>query len=302
MTEPHVIRLRRWHVIGLLWIAALILGAPGRSWAESTIHFGLQAESPALGRPLRYSLYLPDGYRDHPGPLPVLTLLHGYGGDDRDWLNVGGLRGTMDRLIASSEVPPMIVVMPAAGNSWYVNSAAFGAVETAITRDLRAHVERHWPVRSNPPGRFVAGLSMGGYGALRFALRSPEDWRGVASLSGAIFPGFASAEEIKPGQLNLFGAAFGEPFDPARYDALNFFDRVPRLAEREAPLGIYISVGDEDYFRLERGSVALYLAMRDAGVPIEMRIRDGGHVWPLWRAELEHVLRFFGGLLAADKR
>lgn len=288
----------------------LALIAAGPAAAESTVRTGLSAESPGLGRPLGYSIYLPEGVdpRDGDGSggrarqLPVLYLLHGYGGNDGDWLGAGGLRGTLDALIADGTVPPMVVVLPAAGNAWYVDSDAFGPVATAITRDLRQHVERRWPVRRDAAGRFVAGLSMGGYGALRFAFRAPNEWRGVASLSGAIFPNFASADAVSAGQIKLFGPAFGDPFDVARYNDLNFFDRVPGLAERTSPLGIYISVGDDDYFMLERGSIALFLALRDAGVPVEMRIRDGGHQWPLWRSELPQILRFFAGLLAADRQ
>ena len=270
----------------------------GTALAGGSVETSLRAESPILGRDLAYSVYLPKPMPDT--PLPVIYLLHGLGGNERDWLRIGKIRETADALIAKGDIPPLAIVMPGAGNSWYVDSAAHGSVESALLGDFFPHVEKVHGLRTDAKGRFVAGLSMGGYGALRLAILHPGRFRGAASLSGAIFPDLASTTEITNGQIRMFKGAFGEPFAPDIYNRLNFFTGLRAFKAAKPRPDLYISVGDDDGFRLYEGAVDLYLRLKRLRLPVEMRIVDGDHNWRLWRDDIIPVLRYFGSILRAE--
>ncbi|NUR93589.1 MAG: alpha/beta fold hydrolase, partial [Nonomuraea sp.] len=163
----------RW--FGVLAVLLLTLvAAPGQAGTARTGTItAAQAPSAALGEEIRYNVYLPSGYARGQDRYPVLYLLHGRGDSMEAWTRV---KDSLDRMIAAKEIPALIAVMPDApwnerGN-WYVDSAysAGKPVETAFTRDLVQHVDatyRTAPIRN---ARLVGGYSMGGAGALRYAL------------------------------------------------------------------------------------------------------------------------------------
>ncbi len=252
--------------------------------ARAEILRGLAEKSALLGRPVPYSLYRPEDGGD--ARLPVLYLLHGHGGNENDWLGVGGLA---DAIRARPDLPPMLVVMPGLGNSWYVDSAAFGPVATAFLEEFVPAVEARW--NGDPGNRAIAGLSMGGFGALHLALRAPAMFDAVGAFSPAIL---APGSRIDAVQLRLFGAAFGDPFDRRRFDRADPFRLLQRLPAATRLPAFYLMSGDDDEFGLEMGTIRFYLALREIGKRPELRIRDGGHRWPLWRRELPAFLAFLG--------
>lgn len=235
--------------------------------------------SELLGRDLPYRLYTPQGFTEQTG-RQALLLLHGYGGSAKDWLGAGQAGATLDRLIDEGIVPPMLLVLPSAGNSWYAASDAFGPMDQTLLEEfLPAISETHGIKRWS-----IAGLSMGGYGALRLGLMAPEQFDVIGAFSPAIFsPGFAHG----PTQLKLFGPAFGEPFDVDRYERGNPFT----LLNEVTPPPIYLSVGDNDYFKLDIGSAEFFAAAKKLGHEIEFRVEDAGHVWPFWQRQLPAMLR-----------
>ena len=277
-------------------------------------------ESAALGRSLPVSIYRPDG----PAPAsgwPVLYLLHGLNGCYRDWLSLGGVQKTLDQMIAVRRIKPMLVVMPDGGNSWYVDSAAVGGpgdYETAMLDDLPKAIEQDFPVRRERGGRAIAGLSMGGFGALRLALKRPDRYVAVASLSGAIWqnmpadglngakvrvgggdyflrvdPATIVSGIDRPPEGNHFGNAFGAPFDVKRFNAANVFTLLAQQLRANAELpAIYLTVGDHDSHDLWRGSIALYETLMADGVNVDFRVTGGDHVWALWRRSIEDALAF----------
>jgi enterochelin esterase family protein len=264
--------------------------------AAADLQESLSLKSPALGREMKYSLYLPE---QSSGSLPALYLLHGLGGNERDWQTLGKIRQTADRLIAEKAIPPIAIVMPDAGNSWYVNSPVHGAYEDAILKDLIPAVEARHGIGGTAADRAVAGLSMGGYGALRLAFRNPGTFAMTGALSAAIFPDLARREDVTEQQIGFFKGVFGSPFDIAAFNRENFFADIPSLAAAKTRPAIFVTVGDDDGFGLYEGNVALYLALKRAGVPVEFRITDGNHTWRLWREEIEEVLRYYGEVLRA---
>jgi enterochelin esterase family protein len=215
----------------------------------------------------------------------------------------------------------MVVVMPDAGNSWYVDSAALGGpgdFETAILDDLPQAIEEDLPVRREREGRAIAGLSMGGYGALRLAFKRPDRYCAVASLSGAIWQNLPSDPSDdatihaatgdyfrrvdpativsgidRPPGAGHFGGAFGKPFEAQRFNAANVFTLLAGQLHAGVELpAIYLTVGDHDSHNLWRGSIALYETLMADGVNVDFRVTGGDHAWSLWRKSIEDALVF----------
>ncbi|MGE0699109.1 MAG: alpha/beta hydrolase [Hyphomicrobiaceae bacterium] len=175
--------------------------------------------SPVLKRPFPMTVYLPDGYERGGLRYPVLYLLHGAGGDENAWLQEGSIKRTADRMIARGEIQPAVIVMPGCRGCWWVDGAVDQA-ETAFWSDLVPGIERKYRVLTGRSGRLVAGLSAGGYGAVRFAMRYPDRFAAAAALSPAIYadaPPEMSSARVQPPFLKPDGT-----FDVAAWRAKNY--------------------------------------------------------------------------------
>jgi len=278
-----------------LVLALIAVFFTGPVLAQGTVLVSKQFDSRALGHPMAYSIYLPEGHANAMERFPVLYLLHGLGGGETDWIKAGGVAHTADRLIASGEIDPLVIVMPDGSDSWYVNSKARGGpgdFETAIGTDLQDHIEKTYPIRTDRNGRAIAGLSMGGFGAMRFAMTAPGRYVAAVSLSGAIVTDDTPETPLSQQQIKLFRKAFGTPFDAETFNAENLFRYLDRLAASPQKPALLITVGDDDYFKLYDGAFALFKALKSANIPNEFRVTDGNHSWRLWSQELETALMF----------
>jgi S-formylglutathione hydrolase FrmB len=161
---------------------------------ETTIDC-LSLEGNLVGDPTRrpLSIYLPPSYSDRPARrYPALYLLHGYQGSHKQWMAGGkewNIRDVMDKLIRDSKVREMIVVMPDAtnryGGSFYTNSVTTGNWEDCVAKDLVAFVDARYRTRPAAASRGLAGHSMGGYGALKLAMKHPDQFAAAYGLSSA---------------------------------------------------------------------------------------------------------------------
>ncbi|HKH32693.1 MAG TPA: alpha/beta hydrolase family protein [Beijerinckiaceae bacterium] len=256
--------------------------------------FGLAAPSAALGRDIPYSLYRP---AEAPAPgerWPVLYLLHGLGDDERVWATLGRAAETLDGLLAARKLKPILVVMPMAQDSWYVDNpdpGSRGLFAQALTRDLVDHIDRVYPTAACRAGRALGGLSMGGYGALLYAMDNPRRYAAAFSFSGSLFRPMPDEEAARAGRpTHMFRAAFGQPFDARRFNRWNLFPRLPAyIAEKDRP-AFYLTVGDNDFPRLKEGNIAFHRALAEAGVDAPFRIDPGQHNWTLWAAQLGPAL------------
>ena len=283
-------------------LAALAVALVPNWAAAGEILRGLQAPSPALGQDIPYTIYLPDGHAEPEARFPVIYFLHGFGGGQGEWFHGGRLGEVLDRLIEAEEIRPVIAVSPAAGKSWYVDSSAYGGpgdYETAIVRDLVAEIDRTYPTVSDSAHRAVAGISMGGHGALRFAFAHPNTFSAAAALSPGIWkpggvswaqsPQFDSAEDRE----RWFPRTTGETFDLATFNAQSPFSMVASVAGHPTPPRVFLSVADDDYWGLHDGTVEMYVDLRAHGLSPELRVTDGGHDWQHWRQMVDEVLHFF---------
>lgn len=243
-------------------------------------------KSKALGRDWKYEVYLPSGYETSRLRYPVLYLLHGNNGSGNDWVKFGKVQSVADGLIASGDMPPAVIVMPDAGVTWYVDRKE--KMETAVIRDLFPEVEKHLRVLRSREGRLIGGLSMGGYGSLRFVLKYPEKFAAAALLSPAIYdplpPPNSSARKV---------GTFGEPaFDEQVWKSLNYPTLWQSYLAKKTPVPMYVNSGDDDEFMIEADATKLYSLLRANKQPAELRIVDGAHTWAVWGSTLGDAMKY----------
>jgi enterochelin esterase-like enzyme len=241
--------------------------------------------SDALGRDWAYTIYLPTGYRHDAGRLPVLYLLHGNNGDANDWIAQGHLQSAADALIEHKDMPPVVIVMPQGGTDWYVDRKE--KMETAFFNDLLPEIEARYAVSTQRGGRMIGGVSMGGFGALRYAMTQPERFCGALLLSPAIYPN----EPPRASAARRVGV-FGErEFDARVWHELNYPAQWDRYMSRPYRLPMFIAAGDDD-LAIQSDASSLYTRLRLAGNPAALRIIDGGHTWDVWSALLPAALKY----------
>ena len=235
-----------------------------------------------LNRPWNYWLYVPDE-----PPQMVLYLLHGHGGSGHEWIEQGDVPALLDRLIAEDRMPPVMAVMPDAGTSWYVDSAR-GAMESAVMEDLLPTVESEMGVRLQRDERAMMGVSMGGYGALRLAMRYPERFGAAALLAPACYVP-VPPEDSGARSAGVFG---GAGFNPVIWMRHNYPAYWESFVAKGLSLPFFIGAGDDDHYQAEAQATLLYERLQRASLPAQLRIVDGGHDWPTWKDMEEEALDY----------
>lgn len=260
---------------------------------------GQSVSSDLLGREIPYSVYLPPGYDRSQRSYPVVYLLHGFTDDETAWVQFGEVQRAADRGIADRTIPPMVIVMPDADSTWYINDAA-GAepYEDAMFREFIPAVEETYRIRSEAQFRGVAGLSMGGYGTLVWAMRHPDRFAAAAAFSAGIYTEEAMRTMPWERYRDPFATVFGGGEDPETRITEHFREHSPLHFARTASVDSlrsvrwYIDCGDDDF--LYEGNSRLHMILRDRDVPHEYRVRDGAHNWTYWRGHIGKGLAFIG--------
>jgi enterochelin esterase-like enzyme len=254
-------------------------------------------ESPLLEREYRYSLYLPDGYASGHARYPVLYLLHGSVGDESEWVEAGNVRATTDRLIAAGEIPPLVIVMPGHSLSWWVDGNQEPAA-TVLLEELIPHVDANLRTVARREGRLLAGLSAGGYGTVNLALSHPDLFAAAAAFSPAVYlplPPPSSGARRTP-QFSRNGT-----FDPETWQRLSHQPRLERYVAGDLVVPFYLMSGDHDALGIALHTTRLFDRLwRHQPDAVELRIVDGGHDWPVWRAALPDALRYMCRFVTTD--
>ncbi len=275
----------------VIFPAAAILAASFSFSAVASEVLSAEVKSPALGRALTYNVYLPTGYAENTNVrYPVMYLLHGNGGNRNDWHVKGKMQSTVDELVAKGQIPPAIFIMPDANTNWYVDLKE--KMETAFIEDLMPHVEKTYRTINAREGRVIGGLSMGGYGAIRFVLKYPEKFQAAALLSPAIYnpepPADSSARHVKVfAEPNTDGAYSKNVWQQYNYPAL-----MDAFLAKGIKVPMYINSGDDDEFAIEADATLLYSQLRKAKQPAELRIVNGKHEWMVWETTLGDSLKY----------
>lgn len=263
---------------------------------RGTIYESLKFKSEILGRDVSYNVYLPKNYDNGTQNFPVLYLLHGYSDDETGWTQFGQVQRIADHSINSNNAAEMIIVMPDAGVTWYVNSADESErYEDFLTGEFIDHIDKEFRTRSDRQFRAVAGLSMGGYGALAMGLRHPDLFSSSGVLSSGVFTDEAILEMEQKRWNSLMGMPFGmdlvgEDRLKGNYSTYSPAAMIDGYKKQNHSVRFYIDCGDDDFLIL--GNMKLHALMIQADIKHEFRVRDGGHSWTYWRTALPNVLSF----------
>ncbi len=272
-------------MIMILLVSLLVLPA----FAQSIVKESLSFKSKILGREVRYSIYLPDGYNSSERFYPALYLLHGYTDDETAWVLKGRVQEIADDCIRKGESVPTIVVMPDAWDSWYINQYDGKCnYEDMFFNELIPFVEKEYRIKSSRKNRAIAGLSMGGHGAFYYSLVRPEMFSSCAPLSAGVLEDLTLIRTYRDGEgQNLFERLIGP--DMSYWEKHSILDILEGM-QGDNGVRYYIDCGDDDF--LLQGNLAASRLMRERNMYHELRVRDGSHNWDYWRSALPEVLKF----------
>lgn len=219
----------------------------------------------------------------HPGAkFKVLYLLHGAFGDYSDWARLTSIE-------RYAQEKHLVVVMPSAGNSFYQNMLHGGHYLDYFTKELPAFVATLFPVSDKREDTFVAGLSMGGYGAYKLALENPERFSAAISLSGAI-----DIENIMQAPQNerifscdnLFGG-----FEKINGSRIDLFALIRHHQENGVELPRFFqSCGTEDF--IYQSNLGAKAKLEALGVDLTYEEHPGVHNWDYWDANIQRALEW----------
>jgi putative tributyrin esterase len=253
-------------------------------------------ESKLVGAALPYNVVLPPGYdlkSSAQTRYPVLYLLHGLGGSANDWVS------QRTHLADYAAQYRLLIVVPEGKDGWYTDGAvANEKFESYFIEELMPDVARRFRTIEGRAARAVAGLSMGGYGALKFGLKYPDKFTFAASMSGALGAPSWHAQDplpafVKPSVARVYGA------DDSPVRASNNIYKIVRelTAERVAALPyFYLDCGTEDGLLSNNRDFAALLVERK--IPHEYRQLPGIHGWTYWDKQVQEVLRLAAQRLA----
>ena len=306
---------------------------PGRPGSVADITFWSQM----LGTNKHARVYLPPSYGAGSRRYPVAYYLHGVTGDETNWSVQGRLGIVMDSLVAAG-MPEMIVVMPDGDDSWYTTWNALGnfadctrnppqreraatycvpwpKYDDYIARDVVAHVDSSYRTIADRAHRGIAGLSMGGYGAVSLALGYPDVFSAAASHSGVLAPLLGIAHDSVPAptrdavDIDEVHARWPQWLWPSLSlafggrDMFGWWARDPvRMAMRATDGGrplppLLVDVGTGDPFLAENREFVA--GARALGERIDYHEWPGGHDWNYWRSHLPESLAWMARRLSS---
>lgn len=264
-----------------------LFGATGRAECQSV-------PSRILGHSVPYCIALPPGYdSEKVRRYPVLYLLHGLGDDEQMLIHSGGFN-LIEDLWERHQMGDFLIVTPAGGASFYINSRdGRNRYEDFFLQEFVNQIENRYRAKPRRAFRGIAGISMGGYGALHLAFRHPELFGSVGAHSAALierFPTVTSTDSRQLARSRVFAGVFGSPFDPVFWKKND-----PLAIARAANLAgvqIYFDCGSEDDFGFEAGAADLDKILTSRHVTHEFHLYPGGHNWVYFAEHLPALLEF----------
>ena len=236
--------------------------------------------SPTLGMDRRLTVYTPAGYENGNERYPVLYLLHGMGGDENAWSELGRAAQILDNLIAQGKAKPMIVVMPNGNASQEAapgeTSEGFKAPTTQLPKTMDGSfetsfpeivnfIDSHYRTKAEKGSRAIAGLSMGGFHSLHVSKANPDMFDYIGLFSAAILP-----------PQNAESPVYSD------------FDEKLKVQFDKKPALYWIAIGDKDF--LYDANRQFREMLDSKGYPYEYSETGEGHIWKNWRIYLSEFL------------
>lgn len=256
--------------------------------------------SRAMNRNLKTAVVLPDSYKTSAATFPVLYLLHGGQGSFRDWLTLPPDKLLLHKLADQYNI---IIVTPEGGaTSYYFDSPLQkeSQFETFISGEVLAKIESSYRVIKEKKGRVIAGLSMGGHGAMFIAARHPELYSAAGSMSGVMninTKTWKVPEAFAKSRAENFARLLGAPKDTSNpYTDYTIIGMADKLKANDVKLIFDIGVDD---FLIEPNR-ELHRRLLANGTPHDYTERPGKHEWAYWQNALPFQLLFFSKVFAAN--
>lgn len=250
-------------------------------------------ESERLGRSVPFCALLPAAYDAQPeARFPVLYFLHGLGDSEQSFLRTGAW-SLVESLREDGRLGDFILVTPAGGSTFYINARdGKQPYEDFFIREFMPQIEKRYRIAAARATRAIGGISMGGYGALRFAFKYPQLFASVGVHSAAL------AETLPPGLLGAgaprggaMAGVFGSPLDQEFWRRNTPFT-LARQAKGLGRLQIYFDCGREDELGFAEGAERLHQLLLSLGVKHEFHLYPGGHSWDYFARHLPASLQF----------
>ena len=260
-----------------------------------------------LGRPVRYCVLLPPGYEsDRDKKYPVLYFLHGLGENEQVLVRTGGW-GLIEDLRQKHQIGDFLIAAPEGRGSFFINSAdGRDRYSDFFLSEFIPYVESHFRSLRDRKSRGVNGLSMGGYGALRFAFSRPELFRSVSAQSPALIT--ETPREIDLALKNasrltdVLGSVFGNPIEVRHWRANNPFDLARKNRTQIQGQAIYFNCGREDEYGFAEGANKLDSQLTSEGIKHAFHAYPGGHDAEYFLSHLAETMEFHSRIFAATEK
>ncbi|MEP6789654.1 MAG: alpha/beta hydrolase family protein, partial [Acidobacteriota bacterium] len=281
------LRMAKYCLVWAMCLAVSIIPIAGRSYAQSP---GAPQEqkfaSKLMAHDMPYRVILPNGYDDKVNATvkyPVIYLLHGLTGHYTNWAD-------KTKLSDYASKHSFILVMPEGNDGWYTDSVSVpnDKYESYIVKELIPEIDGKFRTMANREHRVIAGLSMGGYGSLKFGLKYPDMFSLVGSFSGAIDAPLRGQTHTnyRPSIMAVFGA----DDSPLRKenDVFTIVSKISAERLKRLPF-LYFACGTEDLvnFQLNRDFAGLLIEKK---IPHEYRELPGAHTWEFWDDQVREFL------------
>jgi S-formylglutathione hydrolase FrmB len=283
----------------LLPLLTLLLGS-SIAGAQSRIDCNAM-NSRILRHPVHYCVYIPPGNdsgarEQPPRRYPVLYFLHGLGDNEQTLFNSGGWT-LLDDLRQQHKVGEFLIVAPEGGRTFYINSAD-GRVRYSdfFLQEFIPLIESKYRIAKGRANRGITGISMGGYGALRFAFSHPELFSSVSAQSAALITD--SPQELDTGirsgmQLGkLLATVFGDPIEVRHWNENDPFVLAKKNRAALRNVGIYFNCGQDDDYGFEKGAAVLDEELKKEEVKHQYRSYPGEHSLRYFLTHFEEVMEF----------
>lgn len=255
--------------------------------------FHINYPSTVMNKFMAMNVLIPDedrGFYDSNGKYPVLYLLHGYTDDYTKWMRLTSIeRYAMELGFA--------VVMPDGGKSFYTDMAHGDPYFTHLTEEVPEMLKKWFPITDDPKYSYLAGLSMGGYGAMKIGMTYPERFGVVGSFSGALAVAQTAGDHMPDEAedwLKRLEFDFKQVFDDVNglvggpHDVFWLAGQFAASSKDKPEL--YLSCGKDDF--ILGATVAFADTLKNLDVPYEYHISEGEHQWDVWDSEVYRFMKW----------
>ena len=309
-TKVHPATRRKFKLLFFMCRAFLLLlssAALASHFAEAQGRIYCSAlTSQLLHRAVRYCVMLPPEYeKAAPKQYPAIYFLHGLGESEQMLMRSGGW-GLIEDLRQQKKLGNFLVIAPEGRGTFFINSAdGRDPYSDFFITEFLPYVEKRYRVVRQRRSRAVTGLSMGGFGALRFAFAYPELFGSVSAQSPALItesPTKLNVDLRNAGPLSqLLGQVFGNPIDVVHWRQNNAFYLARKNQIQIRTESIYINCGEQDEFGFAAGAMQMHKQLQGEGIRHEFHLYPGGHTADYFLTHLAETIEFHWRVFTENK-